>query len=119
MCPSLDSQPKLIRIRASGLSSLDLISFTLTSSSFSLTIKSTTLDTLIQNLELIVDEQALTNLATKTYPVTEDEPAGQQNAKLTLQPQISALISDAQDYNLTNNPDLTYNVEKCKRIGIQ
>jgi hypothetical protein len=78
-------------------------------------VEATALDALIQNLELVIDEQALTNLATKIYPVTDDEPAGQQNAKLTLQPQVANLISDAADYNLTNNPDLTYNIEKCKR----
>jgi len=78
-------------------------------------VEATTLDGLVQNLELVIDEQALTNLATKTYPTTDDEAAGQQNSKLALQPQISTFITNTIAYNLTNNPNLSYNVEKCKR----
>ena len=78
-------------------------------------VEATILDGLIQNLELVINEQALTNLDAKTYPLVEDEPIPQVEAYNEILSQVSNNIGLAIDYNLANNPTLTYNVEKCKR----
>ena len=78
-------------------------------------VEATIIAGLIQNLELVINEQAFTNLATKTYPVIDDEPIPQVAAHTEILSQVSNNVGLAIDYNLTNNPTLTYNTEKCKR----
>ena len=78
-------------------------------------VEATILAGLIQNLELVINEQALTNLDAKTYPLVEDEPIPQVEAFNEILSQVSNNIGLAIDYNIANNPTLTYNVEKCKR----
>jgi len=78
-------------------------------------VEASELDALIQNLELIINEQTLTNLATKRYPDISDEPIPQVDAANQVLSQVPNYIQDAIDYNKANNPTLTYDVEKCKR----
>ena len=78
-------------------------------------IEATVLDALIQNLELIINEQALTNLSNKVYPDISEEPIPQVDAAAQVLSQVPNYIQDAIDYNKANNPTLTYDVEKCKR----
>jgi hypothetical protein len=78
-------------------------------------VEASRIDGLIQNVELIINEQALTNLSSKIYPIIDDEPTEQVDASNDIQGQIDNIITDTIAYNLLNNPTLTYNVEKCKR----
>ena len=78
-------------------------------------IEATLLDGLVQIIESVIDAQSVAGLPTKSYPNIEEEPAGQVNAANKLLSVIATIITDTIDYNLTNNPTLTYNEEKCKR----
>lgn len=78
-------------------------------------VQASELDALIQNLELIINEQELTNLATKRYPDISEEPIPQVDAANQVLSQVPNYIQDAIDYNIASNPTLTYNIEKCKR----
>ena len=71
------------------------------------------LDTLLFNIEDMIDNLTLTRLpATKTYPVYENEPQLQVDAANIIE--TNAFIADAIVYNLATTT-LTYNIEKCKR----
>ena len=74
------------------------------------------LDTLLFNIEDMIDNLTLTRLpATKTYPVYENEPQLQVDAANIIETNKPTFIADAVAYNLATNPTLTYNIEKCKR----
>ena len=74
------------------------------------------LDTLLFNIEDMIDNLTLTRLpATKTYPVYENEPQLQVDAANIIETNKPTFIADAIAYNLATNPTLTYNIEKCKR----
>ena len=78
------------------------------------------LDALLYNYEDAISELTLTRLpAVSTYPQIVDEPVIRQDAANIILQNRDSFIDDAIAYNLTNNPDLTYNVEKCKRdVGL-
>jgi hypothetical protein len=78
-------------------------------------VEANIVDGLVQIVETTIDSQSTSGIGTKTYPVIEDEPAGQQAATNQILGQVSNEISAAIAYNLGTNPTLTYNVEKCKR----
>jgi len=74
------------------------------------------LDSLLFNVEDMIDNVTLTRLpATLTYPTYGDEPALQIDAANIIAARRDGFINDAIQYNLANNPTLTYDVEKCKR----
>ena len=74
------------------------------------------LDSLLFNIEDMIDNVTLTRLpATLTYPTYGDEPALQIAAADAIEANRDSFITDAISYNLTNNPTLTYDQEKCKR----
>ena len=78
------------------------------------------LDALLFNYEDAIAELTLTRLpTTSTYPSIADEATIRQDAANVILQNRDTFIGDAIEYNLTNNPDLTYNVEKCKRdVGL-
>ena len=74
------------------------------------------LDSLLFNVEDMVDNVTLTRLpATLTYPTYGDEPALQIDAANIIAARRDGFITDAIQYNLANNPTLTYDQDKCKR----
>ena len=76
--------------------------------------EATYLDALVQIIEDSIDNATITGLV-KTYPIYDSEPALQQAAAGTILSQSTTFIADAITYNLTNNPTLTYNTDKCAR----
>ena len=78
-------------------------------------VEASLIDSLLQIIENVVDNGTLTGLATKTYPVLTTEASDLQDAANEILAQRTNFIADAKDYNLANNPTLTYNVEKCSR----
>lgn len=85
------------------------------SSGTATSVEATLLDGLVQNFETVVDNNSTSGLSTKTYPIFTTEPILQQNAANSIISQITNYIEDAVDYNLANNPTLTYDTEKCAR----
>jgi hypothetical protein len=74
------------------------------------------LDSLLFNVEDMIDNVTLTRLpATLTYPTYGDEPALQIDAANIIAARRDGFIRDAIQYNLANNPTLTYDQDKCKR----
>lgn len=74
------------------------------------------LDSLLFNVEDMIDNVTLTRLpATLTYPTYGDEPALQIDAANIIAARRDGFITDAIQYNLANNPTLTYDQDKCKR----
>jgi hypothetical protein len=73
------------------------------------------LDSLVQNFETAIDEISTASLPAKTYPLYDQEPAGLQDAASAILGARTNFVADAQTYLLNNYPDLTYNIEKCKR----
>ena len=78
-------------------------------------VEATLLDGLVQIVEGVIDAQSIANIVAAAYPNIEDEPAGQVNAAAILLVNAAAINTSVLSYNLTNNADLTYNEEKCKR----
>ena len=86
-----------------------------TASSAATVVEATEIDALLQIIEAVIDAGSLTGLATKTYPTLETEATALEDAANQIVAQASGFIDDAKDYNLTNNPTLTYDVDKCSR----
>jgi len=78
--------------------------------------ESATLDALLFNTQDVIENLTLSRLpATKTYPLFEQEPQGQQDAANTILGQVTSIISNAEADIVATYPTLTYNVDKCKR----
>ena len=78
-------------------------------------VEATEIDGLLQIIEDVIDAKSLTGLPTKTYPNIDSEPELQTLAANAMLDDRDSFIEDAVDYNLLTNPDLTYDVDKCKR----
>jgi hypothetical protein len=78
-------------------------------------VEASEIDALVQIIEDVVDNASLSDLPTKTYPVITTEPALQVAAANTIISQRDTFIEDAVDFNLSTNPTLTYDVDKCAR----
>jgi hypothetical protein len=78
-------------------------------------VEASLIDGLLQIIETVVDNGTLTGLVTKTYPILTSEASALQDAANEILAQASNFIDDAKDYNLANNPTLTYDVDKCSR----
>ena len=73
------------------------------------------IDGILQIIEDVIDAGSLAGLPNKTYPSLLTETETLQDASNQILAQRNTFIEDAQDYNLVNNPTLTYDVDKCKR----
>ena len=73
------------------------------------------LDSLVQHFETAIDAESTASLPAKTYPLYDQEPAGQQDAAGSMLGARTNFVNDAKTYLLNNYGDLTYNVEKCSR----
>ena len=78
-------------------------------------VESSAIDALLQIIEDVVDAASLSGLPSKTYPVITAEPTLQVDAASAILGQRSNYVEDAITFNNTNNPTLTYDVDKCKR----
>ena len=78
-------------------------------------VEASEIDTLLQIIENVVDDGSLSGLVAKTYPLFSEEAVELEDAANQITSQITNFIEDAIDYNLDNNPTLTYSVEKCSR----
>ena len=78
-------------------------------------VEASLIDGLLQIIETVIDNGSLTGLATKTYPILTTEASALQDVANEILAQRTNFIEDAVTYNLTNNPTLTYDVDKCKR----
>jgi hypothetical protein len=77
--------------------------------------EATELDALVQIIESVISNNSIANLPTKTYPLFEDEVPSLQTAANDILSAYPTTIAVVQGDILTDYPDLTYNVDKCKR----
>ena len=77
--------------------------------------EATELDALVQIVESVISNNSISVLPEKDYPLFEAEVAGLQTAANDILGNYITTIASVQNDILDNNPDLTYNIDKCKR----